>query len=165
MAGEPADRYLTVAGFATAMTAGALLATGGIAWGLFVYLGTQINSPSLLLVLAEARHFAEGSVGFPAAGAMLAFSWASRRHLPGWQAVLGLGAITAGLQLANGIDDFVVDGVTGALGPAAFSGLLAWLSVTSLALAANFLPWPRMASVHSPQVAAPALASQGGFRA
>ena len=131
---NPSSRELTAAGFASGLLAGALLASGTVLWGLFVYLGTQISSPSLILVLAEARHFAEGSVCFPAAGAVCAFSLASRRS-PGWRAVALVGIVAACLQLANGIDDFVVDGVTGALGPASLVALLAWIVTMSLSSA------------------------------
>lgn len=139
---NPETRHLTAAGFSTALTAVALFATASIAWGLFVYLGTQITNPSLLLVLAESRHFAEGAIGFPIAGTVVAYSLAARAHLPGWKAVATFGALATGLQLANGIDDFVVDGLTGWLGPAAFVTLLAWLALTSLALTAELLQLP-----------------------
>ena len=132
---DPAARYLTAAAFANALVAGALLAAAGIAWGLLVYLATQITSPSLILVLAESRHFAEGAVSFPAAGAVIGFSLAARHSLRGWQLVALLGALAAGLQLANGLDDFVVDGVTGPIGPAAFCALLAWIAAASFSLA------------------------------
>ncbi|HET7421501.1 MAG TPA: hypothetical protein VFL27_14080 [Candidatus Dormibacteraeota bacterium] len=134
---NPEERYLTAAGFSTALTAGALLAAAGIMWGLFVYLGTQITSPSLVLVLAESRHFAEGAVGFPAAGAVIGYSLAARGHLHGWRAVVALGCLAAALQLANGVDDFLFDGVTGLLGPAAFATFLAWLVAISMALTAE----------------------------
>jgi hypothetical protein len=128
---NPPGRALTAAGFASGLLAGALLASASVLWGLFVYLGTQITSPSLVLVLAEARHFAEGSVSFPAAGAVGAFSLAARGSR-GWRSVAAVGVVAAGLQLANGIYDFVVDGVTGLLGPASFVALLAWIVTVSL---------------------------------
>lgn len=131
---NPAHRYLIAAGFSTSLVTGSLLATAGVAWGLFVYLGTQITSPSLVLVLAESRHFAEGAVCFPAAGAVTAYSIASRAHLPAWRTVGWIGLLASSLLLSNGIDDFVVDGVTGPLGPASFFAFLAWLTVTSVAL-------------------------------
>jgi len=156
---NPRARHLTAAGFSTALIAGAMLGTAGVMWGLFVYLGTQVTNASLLLVLAEARHFAEGAVGFPVAGAIIAFSLASRRQLPGWRAVAALGAVAAGLQLANAVADFVVDGVTGPLGPASFAAVLAWLAAISAALAAGLagdvsrgpasLRW-RLASLRTP---------------
>jgi hypothetical protein len=139
---NPEARHLTAAGFSTALTVAALFGAGGVTWGLFVYLGTQVANPSLLLVLAESRHFAEGSIGFPIAGTVVAYSLAGKAHLPGWRAIATLGTLAAGLQLANGIDDFVVDGVTGLLGPASFGALLAWLAATSLALAADQLQLP-----------------------
>src|SRR5579872_3856494 len=133
--GNPRAHPLTAAGFASALLAGALLAEAGIFWGLFVYLGTQITSPSLILVLAEARHFSEGAVCFPAAGAALAYSFASRGVLPAWRPLLAIGVLASGLQLANGIDDFAADGVTGALGPASFAALMLWILGVSASLA------------------------------
>ena len=147
---NPEARYLTAAGFSTALTATALFATAATTWGLFVYLGTQITDPSLLLVLAESRHLAEGAIGFPIAGAVAAYSLASKAHLPGWRAVVILGALAAGLQLAAGIDDFVVDGVTGLLGPAAFVAFLAWLAATSLALSTDAWQLPLMRRARVP---------------
>jgi hypothetical protein len=145
---NPEARHLTAAGFSTALTGAALFGAAGVTWGLFVYLGTQITNPSLLLVLAESRHFAEGAIGFPISGAVVAYSLAARGHLPAWRAVATLGMLAAGLQLANGIDDFVVDGVTGLLGPAAFGALLAWLTATSLALTAELLQTVTIATLN-----------------
>ena len=132
--GDPAQRHLVAAGFATALVTGSFLAAAGIAWGLFVYLGTQITAPSLILVLAESRHFAEGAICFPAAGALIAYTLAARGHLPGSTALAVLGTLAAGLQLANGIDDFVVDGVTGLIGPLSLFALLSWLVAISASL-------------------------------
>jgi hypothetical protein len=150
---NPERRYLTAAGFSTALTVAALFGAAGISWGLFVYLGTQITNPSLLLVLAESRHFAEGSIDFPMAGTVLAFSLAARGHLPGWTAIATVGALAAGLQLANGVDDFVVDGVTGLLGPAAFAMFLGWLAAISLALVAELLQLPVASRASHPRSA------------
>ncbi|HEX6487841.1 MAG TPA: hypothetical protein VF137_03060 [Candidatus Dormibacteraeota bacterium] len=144
-AADQGRRELVAAGFGSGLIAGALLAAAGVTWGLFVYLGTQITNGSLLLLLAESRHFAEGSISFPAAGAVIAFTLAARGRLPAWRLIAVLGAAAAGLQLANGVYDFAADGVTGALGPASFAALLAWLIGTSLALVpgAASLPSPR----------------------
>lgn len=139
---NPANRYLAAAGFSTSLVTGSLLAAAGIAWGLFVYLGSQITSPSLLLVLAESRHFAEGAASFPAAGAVIAYSIASWAHLPAWRTVASIGLVASVLQLANGIDDFVVDGVTGPLGPASFGAFQAWLAVISIALTVDLVRVP-----------------------
>ena len=134
---NPAQRHVVAAGFSSTLVAGALFAAAGIFWGLFVYLGTQVTNPSLLLLLAEARHFGEGSIGFPLAGTVIAYTLAARGQLRGWQGLAVLGVLAAGLQLANAVDDFVVDGVTGALGPASFAAFLAWLTATSLSLLAD----------------------------
>src|SRR5215467_2860427 len=44
---NPETRHLTAAGFSTALTSAAVFGAGGVTWGLFVYLGTQIANPSL----------------------------------------------------------------------------------------------------------------------
>jgi hypothetical protein len=139
---NPEARPMIAAGFSTALTAAALFGAASVTWGLFVYLGTQVADPALLLVLAESRHFAEGSIGFPIAGTVIAFSLAGKAHLPAWRPIASLGVLAACLQLANGIDDFVGDGVTGLLGPVSFGALLAWLAATSLALTAESLQLP-----------------------
>lgn len=148
---NPTSRYLTAAGLSTSLVTGSLLGAAGIAWGLFVYLGSQVTNPSLLLVLAESRHFAEGAACFPAAGAVIAYSLASWAHLPAWRTVASIGLVASSLQLANGIDDFVVDGVTGPLGPASFGAFLSWLAVISIALTADIvrIPGGRRRSIRS----------------
>ena len=139
-AANPARRHLVAAGFSASLITGSLLAAAGIAWGLFVYLGTQITAPSLILVLAETRHFAEGAICFPAAGAVIAYTLATRGQLPAWGSLAVLGSLAAGLQLANGVDDFVVDGVTGPVGPLALAALLSWVAAMSTLLVVDLKP-------------------------
>ncbi len=129
-----ASRHLVGAGVSSAILAGSLLTGAGVAWGLFVYLAPQLGPVPLVLVLAESRHFAEGAASFPAAGAAAALSLAVWSFGRGWRAVSTLGLAAAALQLANGIDDFASDGVTGTLGPLAFGALMLWIAALSFAL-------------------------------
>ena len=129
-----AQRHMVAAGSASAVLAGALLAGAGVTWGLFVYLAPQLNSDPLVLVLAESRHFAEGAISFPVAAAAAAFSIATWNSGRGWRLVAALGLLATALELANGFDDFAADGVTGALGPLSFVGLMFWIAALSFAL-------------------------------
>ncbi|HET9781492.1 MAG TPA: hypothetical protein VFR33_06910 [Candidatus Dormibacteraeota bacterium] len=129
-----APRRLIGAGISSAFLAAALLAGAGVSWGLFVYLAPQLNSYALVLVLAESRHFAEGAVSFPAAASAATLSLAARNFGRSWGAISWVGLTAAALQLGNGFDDFAADGVTGALGPLAFSVLMLWIAAFSAAL-------------------------------
>ena len=129
-----APRYLVAAGSASALLAGALLAGAGVTWGLFVYLAPQLGSDSLVLVLAESRHFAEGAISFPVAAAAAAFSMAAWNSGRGLRLISSVGLVAAALELANGFDDFAADGVTGALGPLSFAVFILWIAGLSLAL-------------------------------
>lgn len=130
-----ASHVLVAAGIFSSVLAGSLLATASVCWGLFVYLAPQLGSGPLVLVLAESRHFAEGSVSFPAAGAAAALSLAIWRFGPSWRALSALGVAAAALQLGNGIDDFLADGITGVLGPLSFGALMLWIAAFSCGLA------------------------------
>lgn len=129
-----ASRHLIAAGLAGALLASALLVAAGVSWGLFVYLAPQLGSGPLVLTLAESRHFAEGAISFPAAGAAAALSMAVWGAGRGWRAVFAIGLVAAALELANGFDDFAADGVTGALGPLSFAALMLWIATLSVAL-------------------------------
>lgn len=138
-----ASHVLLAAGVFSSLLAGSLLATAGVGWGLFVYLAPQLSSSPLVLVLAESRHFAEGSVSFPAAGAAAALSLAIWRLGAGWRALSIFGFAAAALQMGNGIDDFLADGITGMLGPLSFGSLMVWISAFSCALAMQSC-WPEL---------------------
>lgn len=138
-----APRHLIGAGISSAFLAGALLTAAGVSWGLFVYLAPQLDSGSLVLVLAESRHFAEGAISFPAGAAAAALSLTAWSFGGGWRLVAALGFAAAALQLGNGLDDFAADGVTGAFGPLAFFALMVWIAAFSFGLTVSPRPESR----------------------
>lgn len=131
---EPATRWAALVGFVGAAVSASMTLAMSVPWGLLVYLAPQLAPSSLVLLLAETRHFGDAAVSIPLAAMLLGYGFATLRVGEArWVAAAAAGLVGALIECLHAGIDFALYGQTGMLVQLSLGAVFVWALIVSVA--------------------------------